>query len=814
MSMGIKEDQIGDLSEPLSWDQTTLNDTFRTLDQIRRGQVRGSQGHNLSGGGAKVGEKDGKIIPGRIIASWNSGQDDLGAGDTYPNILSFVKALNDLSRKSMGSDMDYLDAVQAMPRVFVAGVDVYVHPRAVYFVAAAQVSMDQASGVAAIEAGQGRGHYVPAGGFRQATSVLLDKLALMEKGAKVDKTRVAIPGSKDAYAFILDELLQMDRVLEEQELGAAAKEDVKGHNPEEHREPQMRAYFSARRETLRDLGKEVDQIGSDENARAAAATLRAVLGGLPKRTEVQHMFGSVDPHGTDHALGLAIDIYKGLGKGSAYTNSGFKNFQGVIRIVIDRWGDDTNSYEPPYEPIPKTLRLKYATELSPGQARSLTRLLRERADDLEAEIRKTVDTPATLFGLTDHEVRVALAKARKDLDKLRKQAHLAFTSRSAIFGKILHTSKLRRQLPNPVLETMVIQHEQLKEASLVAKTIAPDRLLWLLDDRIEGLDAAATLAAESAQVLDAAAVESAKIEDIAMQFDATLSQQYLDRYKIAKSDWESKSKAEKADPEAKQEWREEKAIGKRSLPLPKKTKTAHKNVVKQLDRTNTRRAEAFAGFTRAGPDAGRLSLNTIRNELSDMLIEATWAHDRNEQDALVSSLRGGGLKKWLTAMEDEERGFYDQPEVMIQAMDSVRGHVAKYEGDPNDPHDDVFGREVKAGHHWQVAALEIGPGQDNILASDKNYADALERDMRARSPADIERILEVMAESEGGRTILAGQGGGAANFRSTLAKVLNGDAEAEAMLERVRTKVLEPYENLSGEEAELKHGMRQRGYYL
>lgn len=170
-------------------------------------------------------------------------------------------------------------------------------------------------------------------------------------------------------------------------------------------------------------------------------------------------------------------------------------------------------------------------------------------------------------------------------------------------------------------------------------------------------------------------------------------------------------------------------------------------------------------------------------------------------------------------MKDEEHGFYDQPDVMIEAMDSVRGHRAKHEGNLEDPHDDKIGREVKAGHHWQVAAVEFGTGgkvddgKDNILAHDLRYLEALNRDMAPRSVDETERILEVMAESKGGRDILAGRGGGADGFRQALdAKI--GSTEVEAMLKRVHAKVIEPYKGLSNEEAELEQGMRARGYYL
>jgi hypothetical protein len=76
----------------------------------------------------------------------------------------------------------------------------------------------------------------------------------------------------------------------------------------------------------------------------------------------------------------------------------------------------------------------------------------------------------------------------------------------------------------------------------------------------------------------------------------------------------------------------------------------------------------------------------------------------------------------------------------------------------------------------------------------------------------LERVLEVMAESEGGREILKSGGQGSVEFNNALAKVLK--AETGPTLERVRNKMIKPYENLGKAEAALKLEMRARGVHM
>ena len=73
-------------------------------------------------------------------------------------------------------------AMDAMPRVRIAGAAVGVHPRALYFAAAAQVGMDEREGRAA-----GAGHYVPAGGLR----TLLRDVADMASRLATERTPAA-----------------------------------------------------------------------------------------------------------------------------------------------------------------------------------------------------------------------------------------------------------------------------------------------------------------------------------------------------------------------------------------------------------------------------------------------------------------------------------------------------------------------------------------------------------------------------------------------------------------------------------------------
>lgn len=77
---------------------------------------------------------------------------------------------------------------------------------------------------------------------------------------------------------------------------------------------------------------------------------------------------------------------------------------------------------------------------------------------------------------------------------------------------------------------------------MVAKNLAPEQLLELLDDQITGLEAAKQMADEAEGAADQDAADSAKTEVLATAFDAALTKQFLDRYDDAEANWKEAKK--------------------------------------------------------------------------------------------------------------------------------------------------------------------------------------------------------------------------------------------------------------------------------
>ena len=139
----------GSFQSVRGWTDARLNRALRLLADLDHGTDTTSRGRRTRG---RRGAFD------RPILAWESHLDDLGTPDRdtpeaqaleYQNILEFVDRLDQLSGSSMG--MDYNPefdpgAMDAMPRVRIAGAAVGVHPRALYFAAAAQVGMDEREG--------------------------------------------------------------------------------------------------------------------------------------------------------------------------------------------------------------------------------------------------------------------------------------------------------------------------------------------------------------------------------------------------------------------------------------------------------------------------------------------------------------------------------------------------------------------------------------------------------------------------------------------------------------------------------------------
>ncbi len=331
----------------------------------------------IRGGGGMRG------APNRIIHAWNAGQDGLDNRVTYPTILHYVTRLDDLAQASMG--VGYDKALEQMPRIRLAGAGVGgtlpVHPRAVYFAASAQVGMDVRAGV-----GEGKGHYVPTGGFKNLLRDLKKVLVT------VSTRKAPLPGAAQAVTTVHGQLGLMLQVLAAQE----ADEVCGVYAPQEHREPGLRRQ-------LLPLRTEVEAFTGrlpvdDGVARGAATGLLGLLApviGKGATLDRNHGSGSIDPHGPGHATGLAIDLFYGAGDGKyGHQNKAVKSEAWpFLYKLIQLHGPSVG--------LDATTRPASLGQLAAADAQRLSKLLHDHGEATRAELaeqseqRETVAERAT-----------------------------------------------------------------------------------------------------------------------------------------------------------------------------------------------------------------------------------------------------------------------------------------------------------------------------------------------------------------------------------------------------------------------------------
>ena len=152
------------------------------------------------------------------------------------------------------------------------------------------------------------------------------------------------------------------------------------------------------------------------------------------------------------------------------------------------------------------------------------------------------------------------------------------------------------------------------------------------------------------------------------------------------------------------------------------------------------------------------------------------------------------MRAWLNVAT--RRPFYDQPDVVVAAIEDVaQGRRLFLARDTS-----FYG-----GHRWGIAPL-------SILESTGNYRGSLLEDMRRRSPDVLKRLVGVMAESSRGRAALFD--GRDRTFHEALVARLGDAATADALLQRVQERVVEPYEGMRGTSGQLLRDLRDRGFYL
>ena len=688
----------GSFQSVRGWTDARLNRALRLLADLDHGTDTTSRGRRTR---RRRGAFD------RPILAWESHLDDLGTPDRdtpeaqaleYQNILEFVDRLDQLSRSSMG--MDYNPefdpgAMDAMPRVRIAGAAVGVHPRALYFAAAAQVGMDEREGRAA-----GAGHYVPAGGLRNllrdvadmASRLATERTPRRRRGAPRRRPRSApIPGGGAIYATLHGELLRALHILEDQ---ATGEDTVPGHHHDEHREPALRAFLVGRAERIRDLEPTV----SDEDAATAAGRLAAVLDGLPGARH--HGFGSIDPHGTEHAMGLAVDIYHGAGPGGSLTNFATERaYWPFIHRLIEHHG--------PSAGLDASLRPDSWGDLTPDASRALAGLVRDHGHAEAAAIAA--------------EAAPDPVAARADSRTARR-----FTT---LRTRALHALRNRRQAVRRARRDVHLDFRMVAEV---------DRELAALES-------------------DLARVPGLNVQELVLT---------IQRHHRALTNLEAHVEED----------------GDTGPPAP----DPHRR---------HRRAPADPLRT-VGPDDGPIDLTDLALDLDAMGPDVDAAIERHETLSLSELVRSRAFTRWLDQVSDIDRPIYDQPTTMVDALE------------------DVEGTHFYGGHHWEIASLSESPGpsllEDGDGTGTSTYATTLERDLARRSPETIERIISVMAESEGGRT--AAFHAPDPTLHAGLAARLSEDTAAE-LLARVFTRVVLPFEGGSGDGAALRRDLRDRGFH-
>jgi hypothetical protein len=633
--------------------------------------------------------------PGRVVRAWNRGLDDLGAGRRYPTILHFAVRLEQMAQASM--NMSYLQAIQAMPTVRLAGLQLGVHPRAVYFVAAAQVGMDVAAGVQ-----PNQGHYMAPGAFFPELRAIQRQARAMARpaprrraGAAAQPTPLDRLGVQ-AFNVMRSEVLQMVRVMEEQQ--------SRGGQPVEHREPGLQRYLIPLGVALRAL----PEATTAEEARTLAGQLNQILGSVPigQRT---HGGGSIDPHGTAHALGLAIDLFNGTGSEGIYQNFGIPaTHWPFLHLLMD---------EHPTAEWMRTLRPRAIHELTPEQAGELAALVQAHGRALANRLR-----PAAPEGDA-----AAQAAARRSA---RAEAQAAARARRPVLATL---TQIRNRVLGGYFQrwqvlTMALSRSAWYRSAPEVRQVAQELVEMLRMDRRSFMNLS------PAQVLEGLQARHARLVVLCRQ-----------------------------GREATQRMESEAAAGVESEPESAAAGRAAERARRLAEQTRRRqaraRAQEVAVLDRVDPGTGRVG-TTLSEQLElltaegDTLQETFTAEREGQVQNLVS---GRGFDAWLGRVEQMERPLYDQPRILVEALDQVASHRPA----AGAPQTHFYG-----GHHWEVAP-------EQTLTSPSSYRESLQRDMSRRSPETMRRILTTMAESEGGRRIL---GGSDPDFRQALDQPPHGNA--------------------------------------
>jgi|GEM_PF-6832992 len=750
---------VGSFDSVRGWTDERINRALRLLADLDHGTDTTRRGGHARG---RRGAAD------RPTMAWGNHLDDLGLPDRttpearaaeYQNLLEFVDRLDHLSEATLGAEYSPEGGhggMASMPTVRLAGAAVGVHPRALYLAAAAQVGMDTRA-----ERTEGGGHFVPAGGFR---ALLIDVAQMANRlGTEAAPSRGRRPGDprrRDRSAAMADGgqiygVLrgELDRALQVLEDQAHGTDTVAGYRHTEHREPAMRAFILGHAEEIRAL----PATASDEEAGAAARRIADLLAGVSGVAR-SHGFGSIDPHGTEHAMGVAVDIYNGAGTDGGLTNfAPPREYWPFIQRLIAHHGGGAAGIATTARPDSwSDLDGPHVSEDQATQARAIATLVRSHgvaeADAIAAE------------AAPDADVARADTRTSGHLTRLRNRTRHAFVGRR---NALTHATTTRGHRPSA------------------------------LDERMRD-DAAREIASLDADLM---AVDGTSHAALVLM---------VTRHHQALLAIEGHQDAEGGVAPA--------------APAPGRGHRAPTDPLAAV-----------------GPDDARGTahdLSRIIADLEAMGTDVDAAVERHSIGELAELVAARPFRRWLTTVSDPDRPLYDQPTTMVDAFN------------------DVEGTRFYGGHHWEVAELSESAGASSLLddsgGEPTGYAGVLARDMARRSPAILERILDIMAESDGGRRALFGSaelmtpastgevapvcttegttdavpaahdpaasvapGPLAAGADPTLhAALLEHLPDTDAVLRRVHERVVAPYTAGRGDRAAILRDLRDRGFYV
>ena len=284
-----REDPFGNLSE---------EEARRAVELFRQ----------IPDGGARGGRT-------RIANAWNNNRDHLQSD--YHSVLEFLLFMDDFFIDTLGHGVVevYGNPARYLPSVTLAGATgLVVHPWALYFVAAAQVGMDIVA-----RRSQGQGHYI-------APASMYTELGFIHHDVD-DYLRLARSGSaRSSLSFHTSIRRRLSRVLEVVCAQQAAQQTGPAYHPSEvHREPALVRWVSEPGR-LAALLTNMQEAHSSGDAMARLVGIRDALstglGELPRRVG-EHGWAALDPHGTLHGVGLALDLFNSTNREAGLHGTNF-----------------------------------------------------------------------------------------------------------------------------------------------------------------------------------------------------------------------------------------------------------------------------------------------------------------------------------------------------------------------------------------------------------------------------------------------------------------------------------------------------------